>query len=74
MAANPLIVTSYEDQLIRQHNQQLARLLIAVSGTCGLLALAVCVLIFRPRTLPYLVMVNGRGDRLVHPQRQDRHR
>ena len=68
MAANPVFATDYEDQLIRQHNQRLAQMLIAVSGICVLLALAVCVLIFRPRTLPYLVMVNGHGEPIALAQ------
>jgi type IV secretory pathway TrbF-like protein len=62
MAANPLMPMGYEDQLIRDHNQLLARLLITITAITALLAIAVCVLMFRPRTLPYLVMVNGKGE------------
>jgi type IV secretory pathway TrbF-like protein len=60
MAANPLI--QFEDEQLRHHNQKLSRMLIAVTGIALLLTFAVCVLIFRPRTLPYLVMVNEHGE------------
>jgi type IV secretion system protein TrbF len=68
MAANPLMPMGHEDQLIRDHNQLLARLLIVVTGITALLAIAVCVLMFRPRTLPYLVMVNSKGEPIALAQ------
>ena len=68
MAANPIFAAGYEDELIRHHNQQLVRLLSVISGICALLAFSVCILIFRPRTLPYLVMVNGHGEPIALAQ------
>jgi hypothetical protein len=62
MAANPMIAMNFEDQIIRQHNQLLARLLIAITCITVLLTIPLGVLIFRPRTLPYLVMVNGKAS------------
>ncbi len=66
MAANPLI--QFEDQQIRDHNRLLSRLLIAVTSLAVLLGFSVCMLIFRPRTLPYLVLVNAKGEPVAMAQ------
>lgn len=52
----------YEDQLIAWHNQRLWWLLVGISGITLALAFAVCVLIFRPRTLPWVIEVNNKGE------------
>lgn len=52
----------YEDQLIAWHNQRLWWLLVAAGAIILVLGFAVCVLIFRPRTLPWVVEVNSKGE------------
>ena len=58
----------FEDQELRNDN---ARLWLTVAGAgvvILLLGFAVCVLMFRPRMLPYVVMVNEKGEPMMVAQ------
>jgi type IV secretory pathway TrbF-like protein len=66
MAADPLL--QFEDQAIRADNRRLWTLLAANAGISFILLLTVFVLIFRPRTLPYVVEVNQHGEPIAAAQ------
>jgi type IV secretory pathway TrbF-like protein len=52
----------FDDDQVRADNAHLRFALVAAAAIILLLAFAVCVLIFRPRVLPYVVMVNEKGE------------
>ena len=60
MAANAFV--QFEDQKLHADNARLRQAIVAAGVAIPLLTFAVCVLIFRPRVLPYVVMVNAQGE------------
>jgi type IV secretory pathway TrbF-like protein len=59
-AANPLL--QFEDQQLQAQNRRLWTLLAVNAGISFILLVAVAVLMLRPRVLPYVVMVDGKGE------------
>jgi type IV secretory pathway TrbF-like protein len=66
MAANPQL--HFEDQRLQEDNHRLWALLRINAATSAVLLIAVLVLIFRPRTLPYVVTVNEHGEPIAAAQ------
>jgi len=62
MAAALKNTPAYEDQLVSWHNQRLWWLLVGAGVIIVGLTFAVCVLIFRPQKLPYVLLVDGKGE------------
>ena len=62
MAAAIKNTPAYEDQLVAWHNQRLWWALCAAGATILVLGLAVCVLVFRPRTIPWVIEVDAKGE------------
>jgi type IV secretory pathway TrbF-like protein len=60
MAANPSI--QFEDEQIRSQNRNVWHIALASIAANVVLAVVVAILALRPRTLPYLVEVNTRGE------------
>jgi type IV secretory pathway TrbF-like protein len=61
MAAQPLSM-EWEDEEIRTHNRQLWRVTLASISANAIFVIAITVLMLRPRTLPYVVMVDTKGE------------
>ncbi len=61
MAAQPLSM-EWEDEQIRTHNRHLARITLASIAANVIFAIALTVQMLRPRTLPYVVMVDTKGE------------
>jgi type IV secretory pathway TrbF-like protein len=61
MAAQPVSI-EWEDEQIRTHNRQLWRITLASIGANVILAGALTILMLRPRTLPYVVETNAKGE------------
>ena len=59
-AANPLL--QFEDQQLHEKNRRLWRLLAVDAGISCILLIAVAMLIVRPRAMPYVVMVDSKGE------------
>ena len=59
-AANPLL--QFEDQQLHEQNRRLWILLAVNAGISCILVIAVSALMLRPRTIPYVVMVDGKGE------------
>src|SRR6266851_4131422 len=59
-AANPLL--QFEDQQLREQNRRLWILLAVNAGISWILLIAVAALMLRPHTIPYVVMVDGKGE------------
>jgi len=55
---------AYEDQLVAWHNQRLWWVLRAASAIILVLGFALCVFAFRPRTIPFVIEVNSKGEPL----------
>ena len=55
---------AYEDQLVAWHNQRLWWALCAASAIILVLGFALCVFAFRPRTIPFVIEVNSKGEPL----------
>ena len=53
---------AYEDQLVAWHNQRLWWVLRAASAIILVLGFALCVFAFRPRTIPFVIEVNSKGE------------
>ena len=53
---------AYEDQLVAWHNQRLWWALCAASAIILVLGFALCVFAFRPRTIPFVIEVNSKGE------------
>jgi type IV secretory pathway TrbF-like protein len=62
MAALPKNTPRYEDALISWHNQRLWWLLCGAGAIILVLGFALCVEIFRPRTLPWVIEVDSKGE------------
>ena len=62
MAAAIKNTPAYEDQLIAWHNQRLWWALCAAGAVILTLSFALCVLVFRPRTLPWVIEVDAKGE------------
>jgi type IV secretory pathway TrbF-like protein len=69
MAAQLNIQPPFEDALIRQHDKRLWLGFIALSALTVLLGVSNLVQILRPRALPYVVMVDAKGEpvTVAHP-------
>jgi type IV secretory pathway TrbF-like protein len=52
----------YDDQLVAWHNQRLWWLLCGAGGVIAALTIAICVLLLRPHTQPWVIEVNGKGE------------
>jgi type IV secretory pathway TrbF-like protein len=52
----------YHDTLIAWHNQRLWWLLLTTSGLLALALVAIAVLTLRPRTQPWVIEVNSKGE------------
>src|SRR5260370_25213583 len=59
-AANPLL--QFEDQQLHEQNRRLWILLAVNAGISWILLIAVAALMLRPHTIPYVVMVDGKGE------------
>ena len=59
-AANPLL--QFEDQQLHEQNRRLWRLLAVNAGISCILLIAVAMLVLRPRAMPYVVMVDSKGE------------
>jgi type IV secretory pathway TrbF-like protein len=59
-AANPLF--QFEDQQLHEQNRRLWILLAVNAVISCILLIAVAALMLRPRKLPYVVMVDGKGE------------
>src|SRR5712691_49196 len=59
-AANPLL--QFEDQQLHEQNRRLWILLAVNAGISCILLIAVAMLMLRPHTIPYVVMVDGKGE------------
>ncbi len=59
-AATPLL--QFEDQQLHERNRRLWILLAVNAGISCILLIAVAVLMLRPRAMPYVVMVDGKGE------------
>ena len=64
MAAAIKNTPAYEDQLVAWHNQRLWWTLCAASAIILVLGFALCVFAFRPRTIPFVIEVNSKGEPL----------
>jgi type IV secretory pathway TrbF-like protein len=62
MAAAVKNTPIYEDQLVAWHNQRLWWALCVAGTIIVVLAFAVCVFIFRPRVLPWVIEVDSKGQ------------
>src|SRR5215472_2925945 len=62
MAAALKNTPAYEDQLVSRHNQRLRWLLVGAGVIIVGLTFAVGVLSFRPQKLPYVLLVDGKGE------------
>ena len=62
MAAAIKNTPAYEDQLVAWHNQRLWRALCAAAAIILVQAFALCVFAFRPRTIPFVIEVNSKGE------------
>src|SRR5260370_34809463 len=65
-AANPLL--QFEDQQLHEQNRRLWILLAVNPGISCLLLIAVAALMLRPHTIPYVVLVDGKGEPVGAPQ------
>jgi type IV secretory pathway TrbF-like protein len=61
MAAQPLS-TEWEDEQIRTHNRNLWRITLASIAANVILAFALTIKVLQPHTLPYVVMVDAKGE------------
>src|SRR6266849_6192489 len=59
-AATPLL--QFEDQQLHERNRRLWILLAVNAGISCILLIAVAVLMLRPRAMPYVVMVDSKGE------------
>ena len=64
MSAAPQL-THFEDELIRSHNRVLRTAVFLVIGISLLLAAALIVAVRQPRSRPYVVEVDGKGEPLA---------
>ena len=64
MAAAIKNTPAYEDQLVAWHNQRLWQALCASGAIILVLGFALCVFAFRPRTIPFVIEVNSKGEPL----------
>jgi type IV secretory pathway TrbF-like protein len=62
MAAAIKNTPAYEDQLVAWHNQRLWWALCAAGVIILALGFALCVLVFRPRTIPWVIEVDAKGE------------
>jgi type IV secretory pathway TrbF-like protein len=62
MSTQPTNTPIYQDQLIAWHNQRLWYLLCGAGAIIVALAVAVCILIFRPHTQPWVIEVDSKGE------------
>ena len=64
MAAVIKNTPAYEDQLVAWHNQRLWRALCAAGAIILVQGFVLCVFAFRPRTIPFVIEVNSKGEPL----------
>ena len=62
MAAAIKNAPAYDDQLVAWHNQRLWWALCAAGAIILTLSFALCVLSFRPRTIPWVIEVDAKGE------------
>ena len=62
MAAAIKNTPAYADQLVAWHNQRLWWALCAAGATILVLGFTLCVLAFRPRTIPWVIEVDAKGE------------
>lgn len=62
MAAAIKNTPAYADQLVASHNQRLWWALCAAAATALVLGFTLCVLVFRPQTIPWVIEVDSKGE------------
>ena len=62
MAAAIKNTPAFEDQLVAWHNQRLWRALCAAGAIILVQGFVLCVFAFRPRTIPFVIEVNSKGE------------
>jgi len=54
----------YDDQLVAWHNRRLWFLLCGAGGVIAVLSVALCVILLRPHSTPWVIAVDGKGEPL----------
>ncbi len=60
--ATSLKTPIYDDQLTAWHNRRLWFLLCGAGGVIAILSVALCVILLRPHSAPWVIEVNGKGE------------